>query len=156
MLLQPTSDGIGEVCMWGRHVFMGYLEKQEETTEIIDEEGWLHSGDLGLMDNQGFLYITGRIKGTGARLCRGLLQTGPSEHLRGWQTSANTGLRSLSGMGRGWGGGRSGVGGITWIYRAILFCTSQFCPREQHLALRRTDLGKTPTPSLKPVSCPVI
>ncbi|ELK29824.1 Long-chain-fatty-acid--CoA ligase ACSBG2 [Myotis davidii] len=62
MLLQPTSDGIGEVCMWGRHVFMGYLEKQEETTEIIDEEGWLHSGDLGFMDNQGFLYITGRIK----------------------------------------------------------------------------------------------
>ncbi|EPQ19040.1 Long-chain-fatty-acid--CoA ligase ACSBG2 [Myotis brandtii] len=62
MLLQPTSDGIGEICMWGRHVFMGYLEKQEETTEIIDEEGWLHSGDLGLMDNQGFLYITGRIK----------------------------------------------------------------------------------------------
>ncbi|XP_028014930.1 long-chain-fatty-acid--CoA ligase ACSBG2 isoform X2 [Eptesicus fuscus] len=62
MLYQQTSDGIGEVCMWGRHVFMGYLEKQEETTEVIDEEGWLHSGDLGLMDNQGFLYITGRIK----------------------------------------------------------------------------------------------
>ncbi|XP_059551240.1 long-chain-fatty-acid--CoA ligase ACSBG2 isoform X1 [Myotis daubentonii] len=62
MLLQPTSDGIGEICMWGRHVFMGYLEKQEETTEIIDEEGWLHSGDLGLMDSQGFLYVTGRIK----------------------------------------------------------------------------------------------
>lgn len=64
MLYQQTSDGIGEICMWGRHVFMGYLDKQEETNEVIDEEGWLHSGDLGLMDNQGYLYITGRIKGT--------------------------------------------------------------------------------------------
>ncbi|XP_016053395.1 PREDICTED: long-chain-fatty-acid--CoA ligase ACSBG2 [Miniopterus natalensis] len=62
MLFQPNNDGIGEVCMWGRHVFMGYLERQEETMEAIDEEGWLHSGDLGRMDNQGFLYITGRIK----------------------------------------------------------------------------------------------
>ncbi|XP_012878120.1 PREDICTED: long-chain-fatty-acid--CoA ligase ACSBG2 [Dipodomys ordii] len=62
MLFQPNKDGIGEVCMWGRHVFMGYLERKEATADVIDEEGWLHSGDLGRMDNQGFLYITGRIK----------------------------------------------------------------------------------------------
>ncbi|KAM7140506.1 long-chain-fatty-acid--CoA ligase ACSBG2 isoform 1-T5 [Molossus nigricans] len=62
MLLQQTSDGIGEICIWGRHVCMGYLERQEETMEVIDEEGWLHTGDLGRMDSQGFLYITGRIK----------------------------------------------------------------------------------------------
>ncbi|XP_008574057.1 PREDICTED: long-chain-fatty-acid--CoA ligase ACSBG2 [Galeopterus variegatus] len=62
MLFQKNTDEIGEVCIWGRHVFMGYLEREEETMEIIDEEGWLHSGDLGRMDDQGFLYITGRIK----------------------------------------------------------------------------------------------
>ncbi|XP_042552956.1 long-chain-fatty-acid--CoA ligase ACSBG2-like [Dipodomys spectabilis] len=62
MLFQPNKDGIGEVCMWGRHVFMGYLEREEATADVIDEEGWLHSGDLGRMDNQGFLFITGRIK----------------------------------------------------------------------------------------------
>lgn len=110
MLFQQTSDGIGEVCMWGRHVFMGYLDKQEETMEVIDEEGWLHSGDLGIMDNQGFLYITGRIKGTGVGLCRGLLQTGPSEHFRGWHTSINTGLSSLPGMGVGMGGSHGYTG----------------------------------------------
>ncbi|KAM5232333.1 long-chain-fatty-acid--CoA ligase ACSBG2-like [Hipposideros larvatus] len=62
MLYQQTDDGIGEVCMWGRHVFMGYLEREEETKDIIDKEGWLHTGDLGCMDKQDFLYITGRIK----------------------------------------------------------------------------------------------
>ena len=49
--------------MYGRHVFMGYLNKEEKTKEAIDDEGWLHSGDIGRMDEDGFLYITGRIKG---------------------------------------------------------------------------------------------
>ncbi|KAB0400783.1 hypothetical protein E2I00_004806 [Balaenoptera physalus] len=62
MLYQQTKDGVGEICLWGRHVFMGYLEREDATAEAIDEEGWLHSGDLGHMDNQGFLFITGRIK----------------------------------------------------------------------------------------------
>ncbi|XP_075854142.1 long-chain-fatty-acid--CoA ligase ACSBG2-like isoform X1 [Microcebus murinus] len=62
MLLEQNKDGIGEVCIWGRHVFMGYLESEDETLDVFNEEGWLHSGDLGKMDNQGFLYITGRIK----------------------------------------------------------------------------------------------
>ncbi|XP_010014394.1 PREDICTED: long-chain-fatty-acid--CoA ligase ACSBG2 [Nestor notabilis] len=54
--------GIGEVCFLGRHVFMGYLNMEDKTKEAIDEEGWLHSGDLGKLDAHGFLYITGRIK----------------------------------------------------------------------------------------------
>ncbi|XP_007460795.1 PREDICTED: LOW QUALITY PROTEIN: long-chain-fatty-acid--CoA ligase ACSBG2 [Lipotes vexillifer] len=62
MLYQQTKDGVGEICLWGRHVFMGYLEREGATVEATDEEGWLHSGDLGRMDNQGFLSITGRIK----------------------------------------------------------------------------------------------
>uniref|UniRef100_A0A672UZC5 Long-chain-fatty-acid--CoA ligase ACSBG2 n=1 Tax=Strigops habroptila TaxID=2489341 RepID=A0A672UZC5_STRHB len=54
--------GIGEVCYLGRHIFMGYLNMEDKTKEAIDEEGWLHSGDLGKLDAHGFLYITGRIK----------------------------------------------------------------------------------------------
>lgn len=41
---------------------MGYLDDPEKTSEALDEEGWLHSGDLGIIDEDYFLYITGRIK----------------------------------------------------------------------------------------------
>lgn len=56
------SMGEGEICMAGRHIFMGYLNQPDKTAETIDENGWLHSGDLGKMDKNGFLFITGRIK----------------------------------------------------------------------------------------------
>ncbi|XP_028906638.1 long-chain-fatty-acid--CoA ligase ACSBG2 isoform X1 [Ornithorhynchus anatinus] len=56
------SEETGEVCFWGRHVFMGYLNMEDKTKEVLDAEGWLHSGDLGKLDKNGFLYITGRIK----------------------------------------------------------------------------------------------
>lgn len=42
---------------------MGYLNMEAKTKEAIDEDGWLHSGDLGKHDKDGFLFITGRIKG---------------------------------------------------------------------------------------------
>lgn len=53
--------GEGEVCMGGRHVFMGYLNAPEKTAEAKDENGWLHSGDLGKIDSNGILSITGKI-----------------------------------------------------------------------------------------------
>ncbi|XP_064424686.1 long-chain-fatty-acid--CoA ligase ACSBG2 isoform X3 [Latimeria chalumnae] len=62
MLYQPDNADIGEVCFWGRHVFMGYLNMEDKTAESLDTEGWLHSGDLGNHDKDGCLYITGRIK----------------------------------------------------------------------------------------------
>uniref|UniRef100_A0A8C9VQU2 Long-chain-fatty-acid--CoA ligase ACSBG2 n=1 Tax=Scleropages formosus TaxID=113540 RepID=A0A8C9VQU2_SCLFO len=61
-IANPDSEGIGEICFWGRHVFMGYLNMVEKTEEALDSEGWLHSGDLGKHDEQDFLFITGRIK----------------------------------------------------------------------------------------------
>jgi long-subunit acyl-CoA synthetase (AMP-forming) len=52
----------GEVCMRGRHVFKGYLKDRVATKEAIDAEGWLHSGDIGVIDAEGFLQITDRKK----------------------------------------------------------------------------------------------
>ncbi|XP_004072167.2 long-chain-fatty-acid--CoA ligase ACSBG2 [Oryzias latipes] len=61
-LNNPDEEGNGEVCFWGRNVFMGYLNMPDKTEEALDEDGWLHSGDLGKFDQENFLYITGRIK----------------------------------------------------------------------------------------------
>ncbi|XP_055077286.1 long-chain-fatty-acid--CoA ligase ACSBG2 isoform X2 [Periophthalmus magnuspinnatus] len=61
-LQSPDEEGNGEICLWGRHVFMGYLNMADKTEEALDAEGWLRSGDLGKHDENGFLFITGRIK----------------------------------------------------------------------------------------------
>lgn len=52
----------GEVCCRGYNVMKGYYNMPMETSKAIDAEGWLHSGDLGVCDEQGYYAITGRIK----------------------------------------------------------------------------------------------
>jgi len=52
----------GEICYRGRHIMMGYMKDPTKTAEAIDPEGWLHSGDVGVLDADGLLHITGRIK----------------------------------------------------------------------------------------------
>ncbi|MFK7732966.1 MAG: AMP-binding protein [Pseudomonadales bacterium] len=52
----------GEVCCRGYGVMKGYWDEEERTSETIDNDGWLHSGDIGVMDEDGFVQIVGRIK----------------------------------------------------------------------------------------------
>ena len=52
----------GEVCCRGGHVFQGYLDDPDKTAEAIDEDGWLHSGDIGVIDDDGYLRIVDRKK----------------------------------------------------------------------------------------------
>jgi fatty-acyl-CoA synthase len=52
----------GEICTRGYAVMRGYWDDEEKTRETIDVGGWLHSGDIGIMDDEGYVRVTGRIK----------------------------------------------------------------------------------------------
>lgn len=52
----------GELCTRGYHVMKGYYKNLEATQQTIDEDGWLHTGDLAVMDENGYCKITGRLK----------------------------------------------------------------------------------------------
>lgn len=53
---------VGEIMVKGENVLPGYYKNEKATREILDDEGWLHTGDLGLLDKKGFVYIKGRSK----------------------------------------------------------------------------------------------
>lgn len=60
--VELASGVQGELCCRGYNVMKGYYKNPEATANAIDSEGWLHSGDLGVMDDQGYFRVTGRIK----------------------------------------------------------------------------------------------
>ncbi len=60
--LELTPGVQGELCCRGYNVMNGYYKNEEATANAIDAEGWLHSGDLGVMDENGYFKVTGRIK----------------------------------------------------------------------------------------------
>ncbi|MBN2612251.1 MAG: AMP-binding protein [Bacteroidales bacterium] len=53
---------VGEIILRGENVMNGYYKNEKATGEMIDENGWLHTGDLGLIDKDGFIFIKGRSK----------------------------------------------------------------------------------------------
>ncbi|MBN1128083.1 MAG: AMP-binding protein, partial [Chitinispirillaceae bacterium] len=61
-IADPDRDGIGEVLLRGSCVFLGYYKNDALTNEVFDGDGWFHTGDLGRLDADGFLYIMGRKK----------------------------------------------------------------------------------------------
>lgn len=61
-IVDKDEDGFGEICFRGPTVMMGYYKAPERTAQAIDSDGWYHTGDLGYIDEQEYVYITGRKK----------------------------------------------------------------------------------------------
>jgi long-chain acyl-CoA synthetase len=58
----PDADGVGEIFVKGVSVMLGYYKNKKATDEILTPDGWMNTGDLGMIDQEGVLYIRGRSK----------------------------------------------------------------------------------------------
>ena len=63
----------GEILVYGENVMMGYYKNEEATNAVLDKDGWLHTGDMGIMDEDGTIYIKGR--------CKTMILTGTGQNI---------------------------------------------------------------------------
>ena len=61
-IVDADSEGNGVIYIKGPQVMKGYYKNQEATDEILDKDGWINTGDVGHIDSEGYLYLTGRAK----------------------------------------------------------------------------------------------
>jgi len=61
-IADPDENGEGEICVKGPNVMLGYYKDPEATDAVFDDEGYFHTGDYGRLDDDGWIFITGRLK----------------------------------------------------------------------------------------------
>ena len=61
-ILDPDTDGIGEIAVKGPMVMQGYYKAPEETAKVFTPDGWFKTGDVGYLDERNYVYLTGRAK----------------------------------------------------------------------------------------------
>lgn len=61
-IVNPDSSGNGEIVVRGSGVMLGYYHDAQSTEQVLEHDGWFHTGDLGYVDDDGFLFVTGRKK----------------------------------------------------------------------------------------------
>jgi len=61
-ILDPDETGTGEICIQGPNVMLGYMGDEEATKAVMDSDGWFATGDMGYIDEEGFIHINGRRK----------------------------------------------------------------------------------------------
>ncbi len=61
-IVDPDSDGNGIIYLKGSVIMQGYYKNEEATKAVLDDDGWFNTGDVGHIDNDGYLYLTGRAK----------------------------------------------------------------------------------------------
>ena len=61
-ILDPNEEGVGEICVKGPMVMQGYYNMPDETAKVFTEDGWFKTGDLGWLDSENYLMLSGRVK----------------------------------------------------------------------------------------------
>lgn len=167
-ILDPDDNGVGEVLARGPNVMAGYFGNDDATAQVIDADGWLHTGDMGRLDHKGRLSLVGRAKDVVVAANGENIYLDDVEHLLG--TIRYVKEFCLAGISDGRGGERLGLiavpdaEGHPKLDRRVLRTKAQAAIKEATdrlagwqrpsvVALVDADLPRTPTRKIKRKEC---